>query len=186
MDALRELCVMNFPESTVRANLMAGLEAICERALALRIQGEVWIDGSFLTQKIDPGDIDFVLLIDHTFYEHGTQEQDEFIEWLISNEDDPKKAFLCHTDVVLVYPTDSSLRHITVDTMRHWEEKVYGYSVGTHEPKGIVVVGLEPPPVAHPVPWTHLCSRRYRLEVLPPGLGRPGCSLRAGSMSNRT
>ena len=39
--------------------------------------------------------------------------------------------------------------HGLLDTMRHWEKKVYGYSVGTHEPKGIVVVGLERPRIAN-------------------------------------
>jgi hypothetical protein len=137
VEELRQLCVAAFPESKVRADIMAGFETICERAIALDTGGEAWIDGSFLTKKIDPGDIDFVLLIDASIYEQGTPEQHEFIEWLISNEDDPKKEFLCHTDVVLLYPPDSPLYPITVNTKRHWEEKVYGYSVSTREPKGI-------------------------------------------------
>jgi hypothetical protein len=124
---------------------MAGLETICETALALKITGDIWIDGSFLTTKIDPGDIDFVLLIGDFFYESGTEEQQKFIDWLISKEDDPKQSFSCHTDVVLVYPEDSPLRQYTVSTMRHWEEEVYGYSVAAHEPKGIGVVKLELP-----------------------------------------
>ena len=123
---------------------MAGFQLIVEQAVALGITGEIWADGSFLTKKIDPDDIDFVLLADAAFYEAGTSEQFAFIEWLISNEDDPKKSFRCHTDVVLLYPSDSHLHPVTVNTKRHWEERVYGFSVTTHEPKGIVVVGLEP------------------------------------------
>ena len=142
---VRTLCVTNFLDSTVRSDLMAGYEAIHDRALSLGITGEVWIDGSFLTQKIDPDDVDFVFLIDAAFYDSGTRDQYEFIEWLISNENDPKKAFFCHTDVVLVYPSASPWRHLTVADMRHWEEKVYGYSVAAHQPKGIVVVELEAP-----------------------------------------
>lgn len=126
---------------------MAGFEVIYERALSIGIEGEIWVDGSFLTKKIDPGDIDFVFVVDAAFYEDGTNEQNEFLEWLISNEDDPKKAFFCHTDVVLVYPPDSPLYPLTVNTKRHWQENVYGYSVATREPKGIVVVTLEKPKV---------------------------------------
>ncbi len=35
---------------------MAGLEAVIKRLVDTRIEGELWIDGSFLTEKIDPGD----------------------------------------------------------------------------------------------------------------------------------
>ena len=140
---LRQLCVAKFPDSEVRADIMAGFEAIHERAGALGIKGNVWVDGSFLTQKIDPDDIDFVFLIDASYYESGTKEQYEFIEWLISNEDDPKKSFKCHTDVVLLYPEDSPFYQITVNTKHHWSENVYGYSVTTKEPKGIVVLEIK-------------------------------------------
>jgi hypothetical protein len=124
---------------------MAGFSAIYERALALGVEGEIWVDGSFLTKKIDPQDIDFVFVIDARYHDSGTPEQLEFVEWLISNEDDPKKSFLCHTDVVLVYPAGSPLYPLTVNTLRHWDQGVYGFSVTTREPKGIVVVKLEVP-----------------------------------------
>lgn len=145
LEDVRELCVTNFPASTIRADLMAAFEVIRERALSLEICGEAWVDGSFLTQKVDPGDIDFIFLIDDHYYDRGTREQYEFVEWLLSREDDPKKSFLCHTDVVLVYPADSPLHQITINTRKHWEENVYGFSVATHDPKGIVVVGLALP-----------------------------------------
>lgn len=144
VDELRELCVTGFPESAIRADIMAGFETVYESALAVGIEGEAWIDGSFLTKKMEPGDIDFVFLMDANFLDNGTPAQQEFIEWLISNDNDPRKSFLCHTDVVLVYPPDSPLHAITVNTKRHWEANVYGFSVSTHEPKGIVVVGLQP------------------------------------------
>jgi hypothetical protein len=64
IDTLRDLCVTDFPESTVRADIMAGFEAIYERALAVNIEGELWINGSFTTNKIDPEDIDLILITD--------------------------------------------------------------------------------------------------------------------------
>jgi hypothetical protein len=124
---------------------MAGFTAIYDRALSLGIYGEIWVDGSFLTKKIDPEDIDFVFVIPAHFHDSGSPEQFEFVEWLISNEDDPKKSFLCHTDVVLVYPLGSPWYPLTVSTLQHWDQNVYGFSVTTREPKGIVVVKLEVP-----------------------------------------
>lgn len=121
---------------------MAGFEAIYERMSAVGIDGEIWVDGSFLTKKNEPDDIDFVLMVSARFYDDGTPEQKQLIDWLIDNEDDPKKSFLCHTDAGLVYDELSPLRYLTVDTYRHWEQDVYGFSVATHEPKGIVVVAI--------------------------------------------
>ena len=148
MNELRELCVTSFPKSTVRTDIMAGFETIYEQLLALGIVGDIWVDGSFLTKKIDPDDIDFVPMIPARFLDQGTDQQKALIEWLINNENDPMKSFSCHTDVGLVYDEDSPFRYLTIDTHRHWEQDVYGYSVGTHEPKGIVIIQL----VAAPVP----------------------------------
>jgi hypothetical protein len=158
VDELRALCVTNFPDSKVRSDIMAGFELIYERAISVGTDGEAWIDGSFLTQKIEPRDVDFIILTDAHFYDGGTPEQHEFIEWLISNEDDPKKSFLCHTDVVLLYPPDSPLYGLTLNAKKHWEENVYGFSVASGEPKGIAVVKLE-----------RLKHRKFRspAEVLP-------------------
>lgn len=125
---------------------MAGFEAIYDRAIAVGVEGEAWVDGSFLTRKTEPEDIDFIILTPARFRDSGTPEQQEFVEWLISNENDPKKSFLCHTDVVLLYPPDSPwYQSSTVAMKRHWEEKVYGFSVTTKEPKGIAVIKIAAP-----------------------------------------
>jgi hypothetical protein len=143
VEELRELCVSKFPDSTVRGDIMAGFEAIYERAISVGIEGEAWVDGSFLTNKIDPEDVDFIVLAEARFRDSGTPEQQDFIEWLISNENDPQKSFLCHTDVVLLYPPASPLyESLTVRTKKHWEENVYGFSVASREPKGIAVVTI--------------------------------------------
>lgn len=156
--ALREMCVTNFPNSTVRGDIMAGFEAIHERAISTGIEGEAWVDGSFLTKKIDPEDIDFVILADAAFRDNGTPEQQEFIEWLISNDNDPRNSFLCHTDVVLLYPPGHPwYESLTVAVKKHWEEKVYGFSVTTKEPKGIVVIKIKKP--EPPDEWDERFSR---------------------------
>jgi hypothetical protein len=140
---LRELTVSKFQDSKVRGEIMAGFETIYERAISVGIEGEAWVDGSFLTNKIDPDDVDFIVLADAHFRDNGTPEQQEFIEWLISNEDDPKKSFLCHTDVVLLYAPDSPWYELNSRSKEHWEENVYGFSVASHEPKGIAVIKIE-------------------------------------------
>lgn len=146
VDELRDLCVKEFPESTVRADIMAGFEVIYEQAASLGIEGEFWINGSFLTRKIDPDDIDFLLVTDSKFRDHGNTQQTAFIEWLINNERDPKKSFRCDTDAVFRFPQDSPwYEHFTGSVLRHWEENVYGKSVSTGILKGIAVILLTKP-----------------------------------------
>jgi hypothetical protein len=138
--------VTDFPESTVRADIMAGFEVVYERATHVQIDGEFWINGSFTTKKIDPDDIDFILVTDPRFSDEGSPEQRDFIEWLISNERDPQKAFSCDTDVVFRFPKESPwYEHFTGSILRHWEYDVYGKSVSSGEPKGIVVVSINNP-----------------------------------------
>ena len=58
---MRTMCVANFPLSGTRAMIMEGLIAILKR---LRTAGmgdaDVWVNGSFLTKKIDPNDVDLL------------------------------------------------------------------------------------------------------------------------------
>ena len=58
---LRSLCVTAFPLSTTRADVMEGLQSVVGRLERERVYGELWIDGSFLTNKINPNDVDVVL-----------------------------------------------------------------------------------------------------------------------------
>ena len=148
---LRGFCVEGFPDSLRRQEIMAGFELIHEQLELLSFTGEIWVDGSFLTKKLEPDDIDFVVMMPSAFYDSGTEDQKQFIEWLVNNEDDPKKSFRCHTDVGLLYESSHPFWSLTVETLRHWEHDVYGYSVATREPKGIVIVKLPTVPQVLPV-----------------------------------
>ena len=144
---LRSLCVETFPKSRVRSEIMAGFMAIYEGYVNLKIEGELWIDGSFLTTKIDPDDIDFIALIPQWFRLHGTVEQQSYIEWMISKEDEPRALFMCHTEVLEVVEDGHADYNFFLDMKNHWEKNVYGFSVKSHDPKGIAVIPLAPPPV---------------------------------------
>ena len=67
-------CVDVFPLSTSRPQLLVGLRAVVQILSTAGIRGELWIDGSFVTQKLNPGDIDVVLYIS------GDQELTD-IQW---------------------------------------------------------------------------------------------------------
>ncbi len=62
--ALNQLCVSNFPLSQRRAPLMNVVKDVLLSLSIEMIPAEVWIDGSFLTQKIEPDDVDLVVLLE--------------------------------------------------------------------------------------------------------------------------
>jgi hypothetical protein len=136
-----DLCVTAFPESTVREDIMAGLQTILERIKDLNMVCEVWLDGSFTTQKLEPEDVDFIIFAPMAVLDTESEELDEFIEWMNDNSDEPKKLFKCHTQIIFEGAEHEYANDVIGDTRSHYQN-LFGFSVATREPKGIVVLNL--------------------------------------------
>jgi hypothetical protein len=54
---------------------MAGLVTILERIRNLGIVCEIWLDGSFLTEKIEPDDVDFIVFAPMAILEPESPEK---------------------------------------------------------------------------------------------------------------
>lgn len=66
---VRAMLVEAFPHSPTRADLFAAFLRYVERLRALVGGGfTIWLDGSFVTRKPDPADVDFVTLLDAARY----------------------------------------------------------------------------------------------------------------------
>lgn len=145
IEELEKLCVLEFSDSQLRPEIMAGFKVLYERLVQLEVQGELWVDGSFLTHKPEPQDIDFIVLVSHADFFAASGARKEYFDWLIDNEDEPKRIFYCHTQLVLfaeeTHPQYDSLEN----DKAHWR-RIYGFSVTTREPKGIAVIRLAAPP----------------------------------------
>ncbi|SPF43697.1 conserved hypothetical protein [Candidatus Sulfopaludibacter sp. SbA4] len=78
---------------------MTGLRTVVTRIVQCGItEGEIWINGSFLTEKIDPKDVDLILMYAARFYDSGTEAQTALIDWLNSKQNEPKALFHCDTN----------------------------------------------------------------------------------------
>ena len=86
MGNVEQVCVDLFPLSTIRATIFGGLVTFVQTLEAANVPGELWIDGSFLTDKINPKDVDVLLRVDGAVYNSGTQEQRDAIDWVIANQ----------------------------------------------------------------------------------------------------
>lgn len=85
MDEVRRLCVDRFPTSASRHTIMVGLEHVVQELNSHAIEGELWVDGSFLTEKIDPEDVDLVLRIQAEFYDNARPDQQKVVDWLMDD-----------------------------------------------------------------------------------------------------
>ena len=98
---LRALTVESFPLSTRRSLIFGGLEKLLAELNHWAIQAEVWIDGSFLTQKIEPEDCDLVVKLESEFVERCSPEQFQVLTWINSNL---KATLLCDSYVFAEWP----------------------------------------------------------------------------------
>lgn len=64
---------------------MDGLEHVVGRISSADVRGELWLDGSFLTQKIDPMDVDYLLRVGSDIYDHDPEKR-TIVDWASSAE----------------------------------------------------------------------------------------------------
>jgi hypothetical protein len=137
MGDVEQVCVDLFPLSTSRSIIFGGLVTFVTTLEAAGVPGELWLDGSFLTEKIDPKDVDVILKVDAIIYNSGTQEQRDAIDWVIANQ---KQTLRCDSYALIQYPTTDPLHTEGLWWYSYWL-KQWGFS-REDDPKGIVVLSL--------------------------------------------
>jgi hypothetical protein len=77
---IKSLCVDDFPAYQRREHLYWILEEFVQSTLRHRIPCEIWIDGSFLTKKPQPSDLDAGLVIDASVHSKLDSTQKSFVD----------------------------------------------------------------------------------------------------------
>lgn len=129
---LRRLCVNRFPESITRPSLMDNLQKVIELLGSKNVVAEVWIDGSFLTEKLNPDDVDLVVIVEASDYANALPETKAFVAWFGSNS--MYARFKC--DNYLFVRDDSSTQS---DYVHAYWLRQFGFSRG-NQMKGIAVL----------------------------------------------
>jgi hypothetical protein len=100
---LQQICVGDFPLSRSRTHIWEGFNRIYRQLLELAVPCRLIVDGSFLTQEIEPGDIDFSVCVTPEFYESCDQRQLALLDW-IGNDITIKQTHLCDCYLCVEYP----------------------------------------------------------------------------------
>jgi hypothetical protein len=137
MANVEQVCVDLFPLSTSRGTIFGGLVTFVKTLETADVSGELWLDGSFLTEKINPKDVDVIPKVDSVVYNAGTREQRDVIDWVIANQ---KPTLKCDSYALMQYPTGDALYDEGRWWYSYWHTK-WGFS-REDDPKGIVVLTL--------------------------------------------
>ncbi|WP_050587392.1 hypothetical protein [Mesorhizobium sp. LSJC269B00] len=139
-DELKVLVVDAFPLSTKRPLLWQRFLNLMDEARQLKLEFEVWIDGSFLTQKIEPSDVDFVLDFDVDAINNPAPSQVPFLRELANQAFKPQKL---HSFIMFHAPTAHG-QHAEGERLHDQWVKDFGFSYVAREPKGIAVLEVIP------------------------------------------
>ena len=82
MTDLKALVVDAFPLLTKRQGHWDNFVKIVERLKKLKVPCKIWVDGSFLTKKIEPSDIDFVVISLVQIINNPNNDQGLFFNYL--------------------------------------------------------------------------------------------------------
>ncbi|NIA71115.1 hypothetical protein HBA54_21175 [Pelagibius litoralis] len=136
--SLKTLVVDGFPKSARRLPLWNNFVTIAVDTLSsLKLPCEIWVDGSYLTQKIDPDDIDFVVDFPISVTSNISVPQKQFIEQLAANDfHNPHKL---HSFVMFSAPIGHNYYPKSELSHSRWK-KDFGQSLTKKKPKGIAVL----------------------------------------------
>lgn len=120
LDELEILTVANppFHLSSIRSHLLGNLRILLTRLFDANVIGEAWINGSFLTEKIDPEDIDVVFRFPISEYEDSVEQKRSAIEWSVHR--DRHDDLCCDTYVFHEYPGTDPLHAHTEERRKYW------------------------------------------------------------------
>jgi hypothetical protein len=138
---LKALVLDGFPKSKSRKELWQNFSELVGNIAALGIKCEIWVDGSFLTEKIDPSDVDFVVDVPIDLVQTFNEQQQGLLEDLKNREFRRSKKL--HSFVMFRAPLGHNFYPASQESHKQWS-KDFGYSYIKKEPKGIAVVEVAP------------------------------------------
>ena len=108
-DAVRALCVQQGSDLR-RYDIFLALNALLQRLKKLGIICEVWVDGSYLTSKEVPEDLDVSVMVDAAIYENLSAQAKDYL--LEIGQLDRKYEVYLDLFVCIVCPKGSTEREI--------------------------------------------------------------------------
>jgi hypothetical protein len=150
----REFLVDSFPDSTTRAIIATGFGVLRADAVEGGVSGTQWLNGSYVTNKTDPNDIDLVTFMDSAHLQalEGTPAEQFIVGALAAGPRTPAH-YCCDSYLVAVVPAGHPLQASFEGARDYWR-KWFGHMRTILGPdgeplparsKGILKMGLGDP-----------------------------------------
>lgn len=124
MASLEAICVKAFPHSKTRPTLFAGLRDFIAHASTLGVQGQAWIDGSFVTKKPDPKDCDLVVAGNGIHMDALPLDKQKLVEKLfITDHAHTKAIYGCDVYIFGEFPLIHLLHGFSGRWNTYWNEQ---------------------------------------------------------------
>jgi len=102
------------------------------------IVGDLWIDGSFVTSKFNPRDVDIVLCVSSNLYDNCSAGQRATFDWIESET--LHTDYRCDGYILIEWPVGHPRHGEGIVTRNYWIN-LFGHTREGHE-KGIAIVRL--------------------------------------------
>ncbi|NCC53792.1 MAG: hypothetical protein EOM20_21660 [Spartobacteria bacterium] len=142
IDEMEGSFVDAFPASNTRSGVFSGYRRHHADLISVGLEVEEMIDGSFISTKNDPGDIDFVCFVNAHELDRLPQEKKELFHNLVSGKK-TRDAYLCDAYFCPIVPEDDPLFPKLRAQRKYWMGE-FGYD-RLDRPKGIVRVQVAIP-----------------------------------------
>ncbi|WP_310601463.1 DUF6932 family protein [Desulfobulbus sp.] len=138
IEHIEEMCVANFPGNKMRAYIFQRFLGYIEALRGVNAMFHVWVDGSFVTTKQEPGDIDLFIWFNADAIDSLADKDKRVLHTLLRDRPFVKAQY----SVDIYYGV-----HGDVNARMYWRG-CYGYTRETEQPKGIpqIVVGRRDEP----------------------------------------
>jgi hypothetical protein len=142
---LHSLFVKRFNISKTRSKLLSNFCSFVWELERRGIAGKIWCDGSFVTSKIDPPDVDLFLAVDGCwYYNDPTPGAMDYLDWIDSDDGwaKVKDEFCCDAYVAIECSPDQPQWGSHEKTYQHWR-KWFSVSRGGIR-RGLAIIEIQP------------------------------------------
>lgn len=129
--------VDEFYDSNTRKDIFIGYTEYCQKLIDLDAAKIQWVDGSYITKKADPGDIDFATHINPM----ELSEEDKQRLFVLLDIKNMKIAYKCHPFPIWIYPKDEPRLYDNYQKKLDYWSKWFGHD-RLKNPKGIIEFNL--------------------------------------------
>jgi hypothetical protein len=138
---LKQKVVGDFPRSHRRPALWSNFEWLLDALISVKLPCEIWVDGSFLTKKAEPDDIDLVVDVRVDRLKVADTAQADLLQKL--HDLAYRTSRNLHSFVIFNAPFGHKSHPDSMRVHNQWAQD-FGFAFVSKQPKGIAVVEVAP------------------------------------------